>query len=67
MGQSAVISEHHWWHGRKAICKKKRSEFVSYSLSAMGKGNHIEAFYTDFSKALMFKLGKMGLDTRFLN
>ena len=40
------------------------SEFTNYSLNAMDNGNHIEVFYTDFSKVfdridipmLVFKL-----------
>jgi hypothetical protein len=50
-------------------------EFVNYSLEAMDKGNHVEALYTDFSKAfdrvdipmLIYKLQKIGIQPKLLN
>lgn len=50
-------------------------EFVNYSLTAMDNGNHVEALYTDFSKAfdrvdipmLLFKLHKLGIELSLLN
>jgi hypothetical protein len=49
-------------------------EFVNYSLIAMDNGNHVEALYTDFSKAfdridipmLLFKLQKLGFEPSIL-
>ena len=49
-------------------------EFINYSLNAMDNGNHVEALYTDFSKAfdridipmLLFKLQKMELKPELL-
>ena len=48
--------------------------FVTFSISAMDRGNYVEALYTDFSKAfdrvdiplLLFKLSKIGFDQRLL-
>lgn len=45
-------------------------QFIDYSLNAMDNGNHVEALYTDFSKAfdridismLLFKLHKIGIE-----
>ena len=49
-------------------------EFIDYSLNAMDNGNHVEALYTDFSKAfdridipmLLFKLQKIGIESGLL-
>lgn len=66
-------AQHGYFKGRSTTINLL--EFVNYSLNAMDKGNHIEALYTDFSKAfdrldipmLIFKLDKMGIEKKLLN
>ena len=73
MKSKITDTQHGFFKGRSTTTNLL--EFINYSFNAMDKGNHIETLYTDFSKAfdkldihmLIFKLGKMGFDTRTLN
>lgn len=59
--------QHGFYKGRSTATNLL--EFINFSLTAMDNGNHVEALYTDFSKAfdridipmLLFKLQKMGI------
>lgn len=65
-------SQHGFFKGRSTTTNLL--EFVDYSIMAMDKGNHVEALYTDFSKAfdrldismLIFKLSKIGIEKKLL-
>uniref|UniRef100_A0A0R3Q9H7 Reverse transcriptase domain-containing protein n=1 Tax=Brugia timori TaxID=42155 RepID=A0A0R3Q9H7_9BILA len=64
--------QHGFYKGRSTATNLL--EFINYSLNAMDNGNHVEALYTDFSKAfdridipmLLFKLQKMGIEPGLL-
>lgn len=64
--------QHGFYKGRSTATNLL--EFINFSLTAMDNGNHVEALYTDFSKAfdridipmLLFKLQKMGIEPRLL-
>lgn len=65
-------AQHGFFKGRSTTTNLL--EFVNYSLNAMDKGSHVEALYTDFSKAfdrldipmMIFKLEKLGIEMRLL-
>ena len=60
--------QHGFFKGRST--SSNLLEFVTFTLNAMNNGNHVEALYTDFSKAfdridiplLIYKLDKIGFD-----
>lgn len=65
-------AQHGFFKGRSTTTNLL--EFVNYTLCAMDSGNYVESLYTDFSKAfdridipmLIFKLDKMGIESRLL-
>lgn len=65
-------AQHGFFKGRST--NTNLIEFVNYSLTAMDNGHHVEALYTDFSKAfdrvdipmLLFKLQKLGIESNLL-
>lgn len=65
-------AQHGFFKGRST--NTNLIEFVKYSLTAMDNGHHVEALYTDFSKAfdrvdipmLLFKLQKLGTESNLL-
>lgn len=65
-------TQHGFFKGRSTCTNLL--EFIHYSLTAMDNGNHVEALYTDFSKAfdridipmLLFKLEKIGFQPDLL-
>jgi hypothetical protein len=67
-----IDNQHGFYKGRST--STNLIEFVDYSLNAMDNGNHVEALYTDFSKAfdridipmLLFKLQKNGIEPGLL-
>ncbi|VDO10445.1 unnamed protein product, partial [Brugia timori] len=65
--------QHGFYKGRSTTTNLL--EFVTFILNAMDNGKHVEALYTDFSKAfdridiplLLFKLHKIGMEPTLLN
>ena len=68
-----TCKQHGFFKGRSTATNLL--EFITFTLNAMDNGNHVEALYTDFSKAfdridiplLLFKLQKMGIEPGLLN
>ena len=67
-----TTKQHGFYKGRSTT--SNLLEFITFTLNAMDNGNHVEALYTDFSKAfdridiplLLFKLKKYGMNTKLL-